>query len=80
MSSNNGIILTMKSTILKKFGCEVKKLRKVKGWSQEELGRRAKLHRTYIGSIERSERNVSLLNIERIAKALSIKIRDLIGR
>jgi transcriptional regulator with XRE-family HTH domain len=68
----------MKSTILKRFSYEVKKLRKAKGWSQEELGRKAKLHRTYIGSIERSERNVSLLNIERIAKALSIRIEDLL--
>lgn len=67
----------MKSTILKRFGCEVKKLRKAKGWSQEELGRRAKLHRTYIGSIERSERNVSLLNVERIAKALNITLKDI---
>ncbi len=74
MSSGNEIICPMKSTILKRFGCEVKKLRKAKGWSQEELGRKAKLHRTYIGSIERSERNVSLLNIERIAKALNVSI------
>jgi len=49
-----------------------------KGWSQEELARRADLHRTYIGSIERSERNVSLLNIERIAKALKVNIKDLL--
>lgn len=68
----------MKSTILKKFGCEVRKLRKAKGWSQEEFARRAKLHRTYIGSIERSERNVSLLNIERIARALNIQAKDLL--
>ena len=78
MSCGNEIILSMKSTILKRFGSEVKKLRKVKGWSQEELGRKAKLHRTYIGSIERSERNVSLLNIERIAKALNVSIGKLI--
>jgi len=70
----------MKSAILKRFGCEVKKLRKAKGWSQEELGRRAKLHRTYIGSIERSERNVSLLNIERIAKAMGVQIESLIKK
>jgi transcriptional regulator with XRE-family HTH domain len=67
----------MKSQILRKFGNNIKKLRKVKGWSQEELGKRAGLHRTYIGSIERSERNVSLLNIERIAKALNLKIKTL---
>lgn len=68
----------MESSILRRFGNKVKALRKVKGWSQEELGNKAKLHRTYIGSIERSERNVSLLNIERIAKALDVKIIDIL--
>ena len=68
----------MEHRILRHFGTKVRKLRKAKGWSQEELAIRAKLHRTYIGSIERSERNVRLLNIERIAKAFSVKIEDLI--
>ena len=53
----------MKEKILRDFGNHIKKLRAKKGWSQEELGEKAKLHRTYIGSIERSERNISLLNI-----------------
>jgi len=68
----------MNSKILRQFGDEVKRLRKAKGWSQEELAKRAGLHRTYIGSIERSERNVSLMNIERIAKALNTEIRKLL--
>ena len=68
----------MNSKILKKFSQRVKNLRLEKGWSQEELARRADLHRTYIGSIERHERNVSLLNIERIAKALKVNIKDLL--
>ena len=68
----------MNSKILKRFGDEVRRLRKAKKWSQEELARNAGLHRTYIGSIERSERNVSLLNIERIARALNIQVRDLL--
>ena len=80
MSSNNGIIKYMKSTILKKFGNRIKKLRQAKGWSQEELGNRAKLHRTYIGSIERNERNVSLINIEKIAKALGVSIEVLVKK
>ena len=66
------------NNILKKFAGNVHKLRLEKGWSQEELARRADLHRTYIGSIERQERNVSLLNVERIAKALGVKARDLL--
>jgi len=69
----------MESKILKQFGDNVKRLRKAKGWSQEDLAKRTKLHRTYIGSIERSERNVSLINIERIANALDVKIRALTG-
>ena len=68
----------MKSKILRDFAKQVRTLRKQKGWSQEELGERARLHRTYIGSIERSERNVSLLNIERLAKAFQVKPKDLL--
>ena len=64
--------------ILRKFGEKVRLLRFERNWSQEELARRADLHRTYIGSIERYERNVSLLNVERIAKALGVKIKDLL--
>jgi len=78
MSSNNRIIFDMEYRILKQFGGRVKKLRVKNNWSQEELAKRAGLHRTYIGSIERSERNVSLINIERIAKALKVKISDLV--
>ena len=66
------------NNILKRFARSVKTLRLEKGWSQEELARRADLHRTYIGSIERHERNVSLLNVERIAKALKVDAKDLL--
>jgi transcriptional regulator with XRE-family HTH domain len=65
------------SNVLKRFARNVKALRLEKGWSQDELARRADLHRTYIGSIERHERNVSLLNVERIAKALKVNVKDL---
>ena len=68
----------MNNSILKRFAHNVRTLRNKKGWTQEQLARRADLHRTYIGSIERYERNVSLLNIERIAKAFGVKARDLI--
>jgi transcriptional regulator with XRE-family HTH domain len=70
----------MKNSILRYFGDNVKRLRKDKGWSQEDLAEKAGLHRTYIGSIERSERNVSLLNIERIAGALGVSIEILIRK
>jgi len=60
-------------SVLIAFGKRVKALRLRKGWSQEELAKKARVHRTYIGSIERSERNVSLINIERVAKAFEMK-------
>jgi len=48
----------------------MRRLRKEKGWSQEELAFRSGIHRTYISGVERSERNVSIDNIEKIAAAL----------
>ncbi|MEZ4959301.1 MAG: helix-turn-helix transcriptional regulator [Saprospiraceae bacterium] len=62
----------MKNEILIQFGEKVRELRKEKGLSQEELAFKADLHRTYIGMIERAEKNITLLNIERLAKALEV--------
>ncbi len=55
----------------------VRRLRVARGWSQEVLADAAGLHRTYIGSIERGERNVSLEAMERIAQALEIPLAEL---
>ncbi len=55
----------------------VRRLRVARGWSQEVLADVAGLHRTYIGSIERGERNVSLEAMERIAQALEIPLAEL---
>ncbi len=63
-----------KEKILVTFGERVRKFRKEKGLSQEQLAFKADLHRTYIGMIERAEKNITLLNIEKIAK-VSIKYR-----
>lgn len=65
------------SEILVQFGKRVRKLRKEKGFSQEELAHRAGLHRTYIGMIERAEKNITLVNIEKIAESLDTKINKL---
>ena len=59
-------------------GRRLRHLRERKGWSQEELGFRADLHRNYIGGIERGERNVGVENIAKLAKALDIRPRDLL--
>ena len=63
--------------ILLRFGARVRELRKGKGYSQETFAERCGLDRTYIGGIERGERNVALRNIETIAKALDITLCDL---
>ena len=63
--------------ILLRFGARVRELRKGKGYSQETFAERCGLDRTYIGGIERGERNVALRNIETIAKALDITLSDL---
>lgn len=57
----------------------IRVLRNELGISQEELADRARLHRTYIGSIERAERNVSIDNIEKIARALEIRPQKLLA-
>jgi transcriptional regulator with XRE-family HTH domain len=60
-------------SILKTIGENIRSYRKKLGVSQEELGDMAGLDRTYVGGVERGERNVSALNIEKLAKALKIK-------
>lgn len=62
----------------KQLGAKVRKLRKRLGISQEELGFRAGLHRTYIGSIERGEQNVSIDNIHKLAKGLKVSPKELL--
>ena len=69
----------MKNRILIKFGHRVRQLRTELRLSQEELAERAAVHRTYIGMIERAEKNITLENIEKIAKALEIPLGDLMN-
>ena len=66
----------MKKEVLIKFGQKVREERARLGLSQEALAGRAGVHRTYIGMIERAEKNITLENIEKIAKALKISIGD----
>ena len=63
--------------ILKRFGERVRELRKERGHSQESFAADCELDRTYIGGIERGERNVALQNIEKIAQQLGITLADL---
>jgi len=72
----NSITLTYMN-ISKVFGNNVRRQRLAEGISQEQLAALTKLHRTYIGGIERGERNPSLVNISKIAKAFNVPITTL---
>ena len=63
--------------IQKHFGDRVRELRKQKDLSQEALALACDLDRTYIGGVERGERNISLINIHKIADALNVSTREL---
>jgi transcriptional regulator with XRE-family HTH domain len=66
-----------KERIKQKFGKRVRELRLARGLSQEDLALQCELDRSYIGGVERGERNVSLINIHRIADALGIPTKGL---
>ena len=68
----------MSAEILEKFGQHLKEIRLKKGLSQEQLGLSSDLDRTYISGIERGKRNVSLLNIVKLADSLGISLKDII--
>ena len=75
---SNGALKVKNSNPKEILAKNVRRLRQATGLSQEELGARADLHRTYISSIERSERNVSLENIFRLANALDVEPSELL--
>lgn len=61
---------------LVKFGKELRAQRAKQGLSQDEFAKKAQLHRTYIGMIERAEKNITLLTMYKLAKALRIDIKE----
>ena len=67
-----------KKKILVDFGDKIRELRKEQGISQEELSYKADLHRTYIGMIERAEKNITLVNVQKIANGLNISLIELL--
>lgn len=67
-----------KIELLEKFGEKVREERLKRGLSQEEFAVKAGVHRTYIGMIERGEKNITLINIKKIAKALDLSIDKLL--
>lgn len=69
----------MKKKVLIDFGKRVRRERLKQQLSQEELAEKANLHRTYIGMIERAEKNITLENIEKIAKGLGFSLAELMN-
>jgi len=72
-----GIFINMKITQI--FGNRIRELRSVKGITQEDLAEQSGLSRQYIGDVERGARNISLVNIEKIAGAFDISLSELLN-
>ena len=72
MNTNNDSAETLRI-----IGDNIRKYRNLKGWSQEDLALECDLHRTYIGSVERGERNITILNLLNIKEKLEIHLEDL---
>ena len=68
----------MKLKINKKDGNNIRTIRKNKELTQEQLAELANVHRTYIGMVERAEKNITLVGLEKIAKALAVDIKELL--
>lgn len=66
----------MQNNQLRMFGVRLVELRKAKGWSQEKLSLESGLARSYLGGVERGQRNIALLNILRLAETLGISAAD----
>ena len=71
--------MNLKKEVLVRFGNRVREIRTEIGISQEQLAFEADLHRTHIGMIERAEKNITLVNIEKLAKAFGITISELMN-
>jgi transcriptional regulator with XRE-family HTH domain len=69
--------LAKEKALLKKLGNKIRELRASVGLSQEELAEKVGIHRTYIGSVERGERNVSIINMFYIARSLNSSLSEL---
>lgn len=79
LQTNSSIGMSRVDEIMISFGKNVQLYRKALNISQEELAFRAELNRTYIGMVERAERNISLKNAKIIADALNVKLDDLLS-
>jgi len=67
----------MGDSFLQRLGQNIKRERLARGLSQEELAARAGMHRTYVGAVERGERNISVVSLLRLAMALDVRVTNL---
>ncbi|MGA2672526.1 MAG: helix-turn-helix transcriptional regulator [Terracidiphilus sp.] len=72
--------LNSQITARARFALNLRSARLARGFSQEELAARAGLHRNYIGSVERNEKNISIDNMERLAIILGVDVVDLLAK
>jgi transcriptional regulator with XRE-family HTH domain len=66
------------SALLRRFGAQLRRLREQSGQSQDTLANGCGLHRTYVGAVERGERNPTVLSLKRYADGLGVSIADLV--
>lgn len=72
---------TRRNSLTRKvFAQNLRREREIRGLSQEKLAELANLHRTYVGSVERGERNISIDNLERLARALKVELAELLKK
>jgi transcriptional regulator with XRE-family HTH domain len=69
-----------RADVQERFGFAIRSCREALGFTQEDLAHQARIHRTYLSDIERGGRNVSLVNIEKLATALRLTLADLFRR
>lgn len=67
----------MTDSLAKKLGAYIRDARKAKGFSQESFAYKLGLHRTYVGAVERGEKNITIKNLEKLADCLDVKISDI---
>jgi transcriptional regulator with XRE-family HTH domain len=65
---------------LRELGTRLRQRREARGLTQDQLAKLCELHRTFIGSVERGERNVSILNLRTIARALRVPLDELVAK
>jgi transcriptional regulator with XRE-family HTH domain len=66
--------------LLRVIGQNLRKARLAKSWSQEQLSLESGLHRTYVGAVERGERNITVINLRKLAAVLGVKLAVLVKR